>query len=114
MQSKEKYYLKDMIIEQFRRLMGWCPKQHTLKAQICDSRPSDLISENHHQIMPPSRTPAIKTGLHREIIMGLIIGCMVLLCLIGFPWWAFFVLTILIVSVASGYLHWYHHLARRA
>ena len=26
MQSEEKYYLKDTIIEQFRRLMGWCPQ----------------------------------------------------------------------------------------
>ena len=26
MQSEEKYSLKDTIIEQFRRLMGWCPQ----------------------------------------------------------------------------------------
>jgi hypothetical protein len=26
MQSEEKYHLKDTIIEQFRRLMGWCPQ----------------------------------------------------------------------------------------
>ena len=26
MQSEEKYYLKDTIIEQFRQLMGWCPQ----------------------------------------------------------------------------------------
>ena len=26
MQSEEKYYLKDTIIEQFRRLMGWSPR----------------------------------------------------------------------------------------
>jgi len=26
MQSEEKYYLKDTIIEQYRRLMGWCPQ----------------------------------------------------------------------------------------
>jgi len=25
MQSGEKYYLKDTIVEQFRQLMGWCP-----------------------------------------------------------------------------------------
>lgn len=57
MPSQERYYLKDTILEQIQKLMGWCPNARA--RQFCRTAPAD------HTVIPEpgsGGTPAISFG----------------------------------------------------
>jgi hypothetical protein len=96
------------------KFLGWCPDARSREARaICnehDPTPLGIPVPD----APHAGSPAATIDLPRGVVIGLIVGCMVWLGLTGFPWWAFFVLSILIAGLAFGCCRWHSHKMRGA